>query len=369
MKTKLTRKQLGVLAIGAAALAALLLVRVTRDGSGEADGTDIPPAAAIQDPETSEPEPSKLKAYRDGQAGGAERLWDDLEESMDDPYGSRTSGREEPAKPRSQDDVLRDLTDGTRQSDEGRGTSAGTRRDDAPRPGDTGYREYRMRQYYENTDATVRRGEAAKDSAMAAASATPTVAEGRQPMEVIGEDLPVRRSSAMSSLDGGAGNGFSTLSDGEDAHDGTEYPFECMFVRAEKLREGSRVSVRLLEDMVVGGVLIPRNTHLMAMCAIGKRLELTVSSVEMNSRIYQLGYDAYDTDGGKGIYCPDLGGETRRSVQSRGLSSIGRVIGGRMGRLASEAVQTGVSVAQARNGEVTVSVPAGYRFFLVKKQK
>ena len=47
----------------------------------------------------------------------------------------------------------------------------------------------------------------------------------------------------------------------------------------------------------------------------------------------------------------------------------GRIIGGRMGRLASEAVQTGVSVAQTRTGEVTVTVPAGYRFFIVKQQR
>ena len=40
-----------------------------------------------------------------------------------------------------------------------------------------------------------------------------------------------------------------------------------------------------------------------------------------------------------------------------------------MGRLASEAVQTGVSVAQTRTGEVTVTVPAGYRFFIVKQQR
>ena len=89
----------------------------------------------------------------------------------------------------------------------------------------------------------------------------------------------------------------------------------------------------------------------------------------MNSHIYALGYEAYDTDGAKGIYCPDIGGDTRQKVQSRGLSSIGRIIGGRMGRLASEAVQTGVSVAQTRTGEVTVTVPAGYRFFIVKQQR
>ena len=174
----------------------------------------------------------------------------------------------------------------------------------------------------------------------------------------------------MSTLDTNPGQGFSSLSTDDDKVPTDErYPFECMFVRAEKVRNGSRVSVRLLEDMVVGGTLIPKNTHLMAMCAISERLNLTVSSVEMNSKIYQLGYEAYDTDGGKGIYCPDLGGDARRSVKSRGFSAVGRVIGGRMARLASEAVQTGVSVAQSKSGEVTVSVPSGYRFFIVRKQR
>ena len=189
-------------------------------------------------------------------------------------------------------------------------------------------------------------------------------------MAVIGDDAPVRRTSAMSSLDDAQGGGFSSLSDDDrTVPTDAQYPFECMFVRETKIRDGSRVSVRLLEDMVVGGTLIPRNTHLMAMCSISQRLELRIASVEMNSHIYALGYEAYDTDGAKGIYCPDIGGDTRQRVQSRGLSSIGRIIGGRMGRLASEAVQTGVSVAQTRTGEVTVTVPAGYRFFIVKQQR
>lgn len=227
-----------------------------------------------------------------------------------------------------------------------------------------------MKQYYDNTDATVRRGEAVKDSIMSASSREDVPEPQDDAATVIGDSAPIRRSSAMSTLDTNPGQGFSSLSTDDDKVPTDEkYPFECMFVRAEKVRNGSRVSVRLLEDMVVGGTLIPKNTHLMAMCAISERLNLTVSSVEMNSKIYQLGYEAYDTDGGKGIYCPDLGGDTRRSVKSRGFSAIGQVIGGRMARLASEAVQTGVSVAQSKSGEVTVSVPSGYRFFIVRKQR
>ena len=299
-------------------------------------------------------------------------MWSDLQDSQEDPYREPAEeSSSQKARGTTADAMYGDITSQPRRSPERETTQTReSSRGEEPGPGDPGYREYRMKQYYDNTDATVRRGEAVKDSIMRASSRE----DGPQPQDdaatVIGDSAPVRRSSAMSTLDSNPGQGFSSLSADDDKVPTDErYPFECMFVRAEKVRNGSRVSVRLLEDMVVGGTLIPKNTHLMAMCAISERLNLTVSSVEMNSKIYQLGYEAYDTDGGKGIYCPDLGGDTRRSVKSRGFSAIGRVIGGRMARLASEAVQTGVSVAQSKSGEVTVSVPSGYRFFIVRKQR
>lgn len=332
-----------------------------------------PPAAVIdiQDPETSEPERSKIRAYRSSDTSKAGRMWDELEEDMDDPYRKEDVDAS-PARSATPDEMYGNITSNAGAGSEG--TSSGRERlggggsvhGGTPKPGDPDYRAYRMKQYYDNTDATVRRGEAVKDSIR---NASPADHRSEEPMAVIGDSLPVRRSTAMSTIDSSPGQGFSSLTDDDSIPADSQYPFECMFVRAEKLRDGARVSVRLLEDMVVGGTVIPKNTHLMAMCSIKDRLELNISSVEMNSRIYQLGYEAYDTDGGRGIYCPDLGGDTKRSIQSRGISSVGRVIGGRMARLASEAVQAGVSVAQTKTGEVTVSVPSGYRFFIVRKQR
>lgn len=372
IKLKLTERQkLGLLIIGLAVILSISILPVLKKKKPAGTGPETT-GVEIQDPETVAPESSKIKAYRSSANGNAERMWSDLQDSQEDPY--RESAEEsstQRARGTTADAMYGDITSQPRRSPERETTQTReSSRGEEPGPGDPGYREYRMKQYYDNTDATVRRGEAVKDSIMRASSRE----DGPQPQDdaatVIGDSAPVRRSSTMSTLDTNPGQGFSSLSADDDKVPTDErYPFECMFVRAEKVRNGSRVSVRLLEDMVVGGTLIPKNTHLMAMCAISERLNLTVSSVEMNSKIYQLGYEAYDTDGGKGIYCPDLGGDTRRSVKSRGFSAIGRVIGGRMARLASEAVQTGVSVAQSKSGEVTVSVPSGYRFFIVRKQR
>lgn len=365
-------QKLGLLIILLAILGGFLAFKILSfvgEGDPEEEETHM---VEIQDADMREPEQSKIRAYRNNEA-----LWEKAEE--EDLYAKEDEAAGGRRNRVTEDDMLSEMTSqgGSRTAERrssGGSSSTGRRRGGEPRPGDPDYREYRMRQYYENTDAAVRTGEAQKDSisraAAAAARGEQPAAPHGQPMAVIGDDAPVRRTSAMSSLDDTQGGGFSSLADDDrTVPTDAQYPFECMFVRETKIRDGSRVSVRLLEDMVVGSTLIPRNTHLMAMCSISQRLELSITSVEMNSHIYALGYEAYDTDGAKGIYCPDIGGDTRQRVQSRGLSSIGRIIGGRMGRLASEAVQTGVSVAQTRTGEVTVTVPAGYRFFIVKQQR
>lgn len=180
----------------------------------------------------------------------------------------------------------------------------------------------------------------------------------------------VRRSDVISSLDDGwSDGGVSSLDAPQNIiPDNEVHPFKCMFVRDEKIKQGQRVSVRLLEDIVVGGVLIPKNSHLMASCNLGSRLELEISNIEMQGRILTLGYEAYDTDGTKGIYCPDVG-SAGNTVKNRGTSLAGTALSSRVGRLASDVVSTGVSLIQNASGERSVSVPAGYTFYIVKKKQ
>ena len=70
-------------------------------------------------------------------------------------------------------------------------------------------------------------------------------------------------------------------------------------------------------------------------------------------------------DGSKGIYCPDVA-NTGKQVRSRGSNIISSTLTGRMGRLAGEVLSSGISIAQSAGGEVTVNVPGGYTFYIVK---
>ena len=179
----------------------------------------------------------------------------------------------------------------------------------------------------------------------------------------------VHRSEVISSLGDWSDGSVSSLDEpSADISSDEMHPFRCMFVREEKIKNGQRVSVRLLEDIVVGGVLIPRNTHIMASCSLSARLDMEITNIEMQGRILSLGYEAYDTDGVRGIYCPDVG-QAGKTVKSRGTSLAGTALSSRIGRLAGDIVSTGVSLAQSATGERTVTVPAGYTFYIVKKRQ
>jgi len=179
-----------------------------------------------------------------------------------------------------------------------------------------------------------------------------------------------RQSSSISTLDDDfTSSGMSSLDDeGSLTITGESHPFKCMFAKESRIKNGQRVSVILLEDITVGGIPVPKNSHLMARCQLSDRLELEFENIEIGGRILHLGYEAYDVDGSRGIYCPDVSG-TGRQVRSRGSNIISSALNGRLGRIAGEVLSTGVSIAQNAGGEITVSVPAGYTFYIVKSQK
>lgn len=179
-----------------------------------------------------------------------------------------------------------------------------------------------------------------------------------------------RQSSSISTLDDDfTSSGMSSLDDEESLTiTGESHPFKCMFAKESRIKNGQRVSVILLEDITVGGIPVPKNSHLMARCQLSDRLELEFENIEIGGRILHLGYEAYDVDGSKGIYCPDVSG-TGKQVRSRGSNIISSALTGRLGRIAGEVVSTGISIAQNAGGEITVSVPAGYTFYIVKSKK
>lgn len=151
---------------------------------------------------------------------------------------------------------------------------------------------------------------------------------------------------------------------------GTARPVRCMFVRSEKVRNGQRVSVRILEEYKSGNVTIPANTHLSAVCALSDRLSLKVSGIEMNGAIYPLSLTAYDSDGYEGIYCPETGGsKNSRMVAGDAITATSSALGGLVGRLAGSAVRTGANILKNTGGAAVVSIVSGYEFYLMEDVK
>lgn len=177
----------------------------------------------------------------------------------------------------------------------------------------------------------------------------------------------VTRASVISQSDDGWGTGISSLGAEQESDLTDDRPLKCMFSRQEKLKSGQRVAVILLEEIRVNGVIIPKNTHLMGTCRLSSRLEVSFESIEVGGRILPLGYEAYDMDGSKGIYCPDVA-NVGRTARERGTDIARSTLSSRLGRVAQDVVSTGVSIARSSSGEATVTVPSGYNFFIVKKK-
>lgn len=349
-----TRQQKTVLAAGTAALLVIIpMIGLLILRGGHEGGEETAPRAVqtIPDAEETDSPDSKREAYRRGVAD-VEGYWDSLEEETAGDRQAVPAGGTGAASALSYDDI----TIGTEVRREETLPSGRTIRDDPQRQALLRAIEEQERR---QRDAS---GEQPADD-------TPEA----EPERIRNVQAQVKRTGAISSLDedipDDLGTGFSSLDEDQAVAAGEGHPYRCMFCRDEKVRSGQRVSVRLLEDMVVGGTLVPKNTRISAVCTIGRRMEVAISTIEINDRIHAVSLDGYDTDGTKGIYCSDLV-ESARKLKSQGIATAGSILSGRnMVGLARDAASIGLSIAQSAGGETTVSIPAGYIFYLVEKKK
>lgn len=179
----------------------------------------------------------------------------------------------------------------------------------------------------------------------------------------------VRRSGGVSSLRDQSKTGVTDMN-GDDEfiyEDGTK-PIKVMFAKDGKVRSGERVTLRLLEDLLVDGLLIPANTHLFATCSIGQRFDITVASIDINGNIYTLNYEAYDNDGLKGLYFPS----TQSSEQGkRAIDEAGQIaqsaVGSSLTGISGQVARSGISLARGNKSD-KVEVTAGYTFYIIRKE-
>ena len=209
---------------------------------------------------------------------------------------------------------------------------------------------------------------ASTSSASASAPAEEQHTEERAQPE---SKVSVRKSGEISSLRashrGTVGGLGSLRTKDQYVSEDSEHLFKVMFANSEKITSGQRVTLRLLDDMVVDGVLVPANTFISAICTVGDRLSVTVNSIELNGRIYTLNYEGYDTDGAKGLYCPHTDKTQTKEEVGREGRNVGRtLLSNRITGMAGTVVSAGASIVESSKGQVKITVTSGYTFFLKK---
>lgn len=91
-----------------------------------------------------------------------------------------------------------------------------------------------------------------------------------------------------------------------------------------KARDGSRVRLRLLDDVQIGSVLLPEGSYIYAIMSgfSSQRVKGAVKSILLDDEIIKVSLSLYDTDGLEGLYVPSSSfRETAKDVASGAVGS------------------------------------------------
>lgn len=157
-------------------------------------------------------------------------------------------------------------------------------------------------------------------------------------------------------------------------------PVKATFLKNEKLQNGNRVIIRLMEDMTLAdGTVIPANKHITGTCSIGKRMKINVTMLHYNNKMFPVDISVYDNDGTEGIYCPlvEEANNTKRKAKKVAQDVLGTagtlagtLITGNpiLGQVATSGIRQATS-SVGSDGSVSVSVSAGYEFYVYENVK
>lgn len=163
-------------------------------------------------------------------------------------------------------------------------------------------------------------------------------------------------------------NGFYSLED--DATNTTEQnnAIEAVIHETQTLVSGATVKLRLLSDVYINGLLIPKDQLVYGMSSLnGERLEIVINSIRYGNNILPVALSVYDMDGVAGVYMPgsitrDVSKQsTDQAIQSLGIASLDPSLGA---QAASAGITAAKSLLSKKTKLVKVTVKAGYQVLL-----
>lgn len=168
-------------------------------------------------------------------------------------------------------------------------------------------------------------------------------------------------------------NGFYSLDDVLELNDNPN-AIEAVIHETQTIVNGSTVKLRLVNDVYINGVLIPKETFVFGTAALnGERLGITINSIRYKTSLFPVELSVFDLDGMDGIYIPgaiarDVAKESAdRAVQDIGITTLNPSIGV---QAASAGIEAAKTLFSKKVKLIKVTVKAGYHVLLRdEKQK
>jgi len=162
-------------------------------------------------------------------------------------------------------------------------------------------------------------------------------------------------------------NGFYSLDDFNPSKDASN-AIEAVIHETHTLVNGSTVKLRLVNDVYINGVLIPKDNFLFGIASLnGERLNIAINSIRYENSLFPVELSAYDMDGLNGIYIPeaitrDVAKQSAdRAVNDFGLATLDPSLGA---QVASAGIEAAQSLLFKKVKLVKVTVKAGYQVLL-----
>jgi len=162
-------------------------------------------------------------------------------------------------------------------------------------------------------------------------------------------------------------NSFYSLDD-EGSLNESQNSIQAVIHETQTLVNGSTVKLRLLNDIFINGVLIPKDHFVFGTADLnGERLGIKINSLRYGNYLFPVELSAYDMDGMDGIYIP--GAITRdvakqsadRAAQQIDISTLNPSIGA---QAANAGIETAKTLFSRKVKLVKVTVKAGYQVLL-----
>jgi conjugative transposon TraM protein len=161
-------------------------------------------------------------------------------------------------------------------------------------------------------------------------------------------------------------NGFFSLD--EPARASSQNTIQAVVAETQTLVTGSTVKLRLINDLYISGVLIPKESFIYGTASLNEeRLMVRIESLRHENAIFPVKLSVYDLDGISGIYIP---GAISRDVSKQSLSqnvqglNIDTFQPSLGAQLADAGIQTAKNFAGKKARLIRVTLKAGYQVLL-----